>query len=107
MIEELNACFGDVGNEVKVNHRKSWFLLGCIKSLFCPWNWHHAAKIAVNIVAISFSISSTCNLLHQSSHEDQNFRQKNVWFSRSLMIRKREKNQSDLDNNLDVSYGMG
>lgn len=111
VIQELNACFGDEKMEkkieLKVNHRKSWFLVNCIRSLFSPRNWHNTAKIAIKLIVVSVSISSTYSFFYPSRQEYEDFRRKCVSSSDSSMDGKREFLVGDIDNPLDVSCGMG
>ncbi|MBA0821885.1 hypothetical protein Goarm_018718 [Gossypium armourianum] len=94
-VKELSACFGndhenrtsidrDVEESVKKNEgessrrRISGFLICCIRVLFRPWKWQNAVGIAVNLILISASLSSTIKFYHSKQQPYSNSQRKTI-----------------------------
>ncbi|MBA0548773.1 hypothetical protein Golob_019851 [Gossypium lobatum] len=95
VVKELSACFGndhenrtsidrDVEESVKKNEGESWrrrisgFLICCIRVLFRPWKWQNAVGIAVNLILISASLSSTIKFYHSKQQPYSNSQRKTI-----------------------------
>lgn len=95
VVKELSACFGndhenktsidrDVEESVKKNEgessrrRISGFLICCIRVLFRPWKWQNAVGIAVNLILISASLSSTIKFYHSKQQPYSNSQRKTI-----------------------------
>ncbi|MBA0732694.1 hypothetical protein Gogos_016767 [Gossypium gossypioides] len=95
VVKELSACFGndhenrtsidrDVEESVKKNEgessrrRISGFLICCIRVLFRPWKWQNAVGIAVNLILISASLSSTIKFYHSKQQPYSNSQRKAI-----------------------------
>ncbi|MBA0790831.1 hypothetical protein Gohar_015453 [Gossypium harknessii] len=95
VVKELSACFGndhenrtsihrDVEESVKKNEgessrrRISGFLICCIRVLFRPWKWQNAVGIAVNLILISASLSSTIKFYHSKQQSYSNSPRKTI-----------------------------
>lgn len=83
VVRELNACFSDrkmVFNKIKSRDQKEkrndnpadlkphkrpglGFIACCFKLLLSPWKWQEAVGIAVKLVVVSASISSTMSFI--------------------------------------------
>ncbi|PKI76617.1 hypothetical protein CRG98_002926 [Punica granatum] len=118
VIRELEECFGnggigfglganndkmkeDAGPPARIRKRRLFgLLIGCIGSLFNPWKWHGAARIAVSMVLASVSVSSTVSLIHGC------WQQNSISRRRSLSS-VRSKRRIEKDMTLDVFYGRG
>lgn len=116
VIQELNECFGNGGgmglksrvSEDKVKdgtpdrtprRRAFRFLVSCIGDLLNPWKWHEAARIAVRMVLISVTVSSTVSLVHG--------RQQSSGSRRRLLSFVGSNPEMKKGTSLDVVYGRG
>ncbi|MBA0605150.1 hypothetical protein Godav_017757 [Gossypium davidsonii] len=116
VVKELSACFGndhenrtsidrDVDESVKKNEgessrrRISGFLICCIRVLFRPWKWQNAVGIAVNLILISASLSSTIKF-YQSKQQPYSNSQRKTIVSATY---SKEKAAEKLDSLLTIS----
>ncbi|KAH1130153.1 hypothetical protein J1N35_001531 [Gossypium stocksii] len=116
VVKELSACFGndhengtsidrDVEESVKKNEgessrrRISGFLICCIRVLFRPWKWQNAVGIAVNLILISASLSSTVKFYHSKQQPYSNSQRKTIVSA----TYSKEKEAENLDSLLTIS----
>ncbi|XWS35862.1 hypothetical protein CRYUN_Cryun20dG0033200 [Craigia yunnanensis] len=92
VVKELNACFGNdnetgfdrnvEGITVKKNgiqsrsRRLFSFLFCCIRVLLNPWKWQNTVGIAVKLILISASLSSTIQIYHRKQQSYTNSQRK-------------------------------
>lgn len=123
VVRELNACFGNDNRAafdrnveeltVKKNgvqsrrRRLSSFLICCIRFLFNPWKWQSAVGIAIKLILISASLSTTIQFYH-ARHQSCNSQRKIV---STIMYSKEAENIDSLltisKSPLDVFCGRG
>lgn len=123
VVKELSTCFERNVGEITVNknwvqtswscrrRRLSSFLICCIRILFNPWKWENAVGIAVKLVLISASLSSTIRF-YQANQKSYSNSPRNFFGSVMVMdsIEAAEKLDSLLTiskNPLDVFCGRG
>ncbi|MBA0704384.1 hypothetical protein Golax_016646 [Gossypium laxum] len=127
VVKELSACFGndhenrtsidrDVEESVKKNEgessrrRISGFLICCIRVLFRPWKWQNAVGIAVNLILISASLSSTIKFYHSKQQPYSNSQRKTIvsaTYSKEKAAEKLDSLLSISKMPLDVFCGRG
>ena len=120
VLEELNALFGngesgfgwnlkekmeekDADNGRK---RSSNFFISCFQILAHPWKWQKAAGVAVRLIAVSASISSTIHLYRTR----QQYRTSQTKFLALMNSKEEGKNEflfTTPNSPLDVFYGRG
>ena len=69
VLKELNSCFGDLNGKKKPEldvqngkRRNANFVACCIRFCLNPWKWQKAVGIAVKLIFVSASISTTIQL---------------------------------------------
>ncbi|MBA0847646.1 hypothetical protein Goshw_020926 [Gossypium schwendimanii] len=127
VVKELSACFGndhenrtsidrDVEESVKKNEgessrrRISGFLICRIRVLFRPWKWQNAVGIAVNLILISASLSSTIKFYHSKQQPYGNSQRKTIvsaTYSKEKAAEKLDSLLSISKMPLDVFCGRG
>ncbi|XP_021280892.1 uncharacterized protein LOC110414152 [Herrania umbratica] len=124
VVRELNACFGNDdraafdrnveeltvkknGVQSRSRRRLSSFLICCIRFLFNPWKWQSAVGIAIKLILISASLSTTIQFYH-AKHQSCNSQKKIV---STIMYSKEAENIDSLltisKSPLDVFCGRG
>ena len=89
------------------SRRLSSFLICCIRILFNPWKWQNAVGIAVKLILISASLSSTIQLYHsrQQSYSNSPRKLVSVEYSKEAEILDTLLTTSKMP--LDVFCGRG
>ncbi|XVE77241.1 hypothetical protein DITRI_Ditri13aG0046300 [Diplodiscus trichospermus] len=123
VVEELNSCFGTdnktgfemnvEGSSAKKNQvqsksrRLSSFLIFCIRILLNPWKWQNAVGIAVKLILISASLSSTIQFYHGKQQSYNNSQRKIVSAMNSKEAEKLDSLLTISKIPLDVFCGRG
>ncbi|KAJ9681275.1 hypothetical protein PVL29_020247 [Vitis rotundifolia] len=121
VLEELNALFGngesgfgwnlkekmeEKGDADNGQKRSSNFFISCFQILVHPWKWKKAAGIAVRLIAVSVSISSTIHLYRTR----QQYRTSQTKFLALMNSKEAGKNEflfTTPNSPLDVFFGRG
>ncbi|KAK8480615.1 hypothetical protein V6N13_100272 [Hibiscus sabdariffa] len=126
VVKELGVCFGnddnktstdsDVEGTVKKNEGRimrrglSGFLFCWLRVLFNPWKWQNAVGIAVKLILISASLSSTIQFYHskqQSCSDSQGNLIDSAMYSKEKEAEKLDSLLSLSKMPLDVLCGRG
>ncbi|KAK4847446.1 hypothetical protein QYF36_001988 [Acer negundo] len=115
VLKELNSCFGDLNGKKKPEldvqngkRRNANFVACCIRFCLNPWKWQKAVGIAVKLILVSASISTTIQF-YQSRKKYCSSQRRILSFVESTEADKNDAHtvRTISKNPLDVFHGRG